>query len=509
MSPSCHAQPSVAARQAACHIELLNREKNMSVEGEIAAEEHHELHRALGPLQLVSLGIGAIIGAGIFVITGHAAAAYAGPGVVISFIVAGVGCLFAGLCYAEFASMIPVAGSAYTYTYATMGKFLAWIIGWNLVLEYMAAASTVAVGWSGYFVELLSQMGITIPKAFSSAPIAMTSFEDVSTTGSFLNLPAMAVIAIASTLLVIGIRASARFNAGMVAIKLFIVLLVIGFGLPLIRHANLTPFVPPNTGTWGQFGWSGVFRATGVIFFAYIGFDAVSVAAQEARNPQRDMPIGILGSLILCTVLYILMSLVMTGLAPYMSLNVPHPVFVAIDAAGPQLAWLGVLVNIGAVVGLASVVLVLLLGQSRIFYAMSRDGLIPPVWSRIHPHFRTPWIGTIVTGAFAALLAGIVPLGILGELVSIGTLLAFVIVCLSTLILRSKAPELVRPFRTPMVWLVAPLGIGMCLFMMAFLPLDTWLRLVLWTIIGLVIFGLYGVSHGKEPEWVLVKHPAE
>ena len=481
----------------------------MSVKGEIAPGKEHELHRALGPVQLVSLGIGAIIGAGIFVITGHAAAAYAGPGVVISFIVAGTGCLFAGLCYAEFASMIPVAGSAYTYTYATMGKFLAWIIGWNLVLEYMAAASTVAVGWSGYFVELLSQMGITIPKAFSSAPIAMTSFQNVSMTGSFLNLPAMAIVAVASTVLVVGIRASARFNAAMVAIKLFIVLLVIGFGLPLIKHANLTPFIPPNTGTWGQFGWSGVFRATGVIFFAYIGFDAVSVAAQEARNPRRDMPIGILGSLILCTVLYILMSLVMTGLAPYMSLNDAHPVFVAINAAGPQLAWLGVLVNIAAVVGLASVVLVLLLGQSRVFYAMSRDGLIPPVYSRIHPQFRTPWLGTIVTGTIAALLAGIVPLGILGELVSIGTLLAFVIVCVAILVLRKRAPELVRPFRTPVVWLVAPLGIGMCLFMMAFLPLDTWLRLVVWTLLGLLIFGIYGIRHGKEPEWVLVKHPAE
>lgn len=481
----------------------------MSVEGEIAAGEPQELHRTLGPVQLVSLGIGAIIGAGIFVITGHAAAVFAGPGVVISFMIAGLGCLFAGLCYAEFASMIPVAGSAYTYTYATMGKFLAWIIGWNLVLEYMAAASTVAVGWSGYFVELMSQAGIIIPKEFSSAPIAMTTFQDVSTTGAILNFPAMAVIALASTLLVIGIRASAQFNAAMVAIKLCIVLLVIGFGLPLIHWTNLTPFVPPNTGTWGEFGWSGVFRATGVIFFAYIGFDAVSVAAQEARNPQRDMPIGILGSLVLCTILYVLMSLVMTGLAPYKTLNVPHPVFVAIDAAGPRLAWLGVFVNIGAVVGLASVVLVLLLGQSRVFYAMSRDGLFFKVFSRIHPRFRTPWLGTITTGIFAALLAGIVPLGILGELVSIGTLLAFVIVCVGTLVLRRRAPDAVRPFRTPVVWLVAPLGIGMCLFMMAFLPLDTWLRLVVWTIIGLLIFGFYGARHGKEPEWVLLKHPAE
>jgi APA family basic amino acid/polyamine antiporter len=480
----------------------------MSIEGEIASTEAHELHRTLGPIQLISLGIGAIIGAGIFVITGHAAAAFAGPGVVISFIVAGTGCLFAGLCYAEFACMIPVAGSAYTYTYATLGKFLAWIVGWNLVLEYMAAASTVAVGWSGYFVELMSEIGITIPPAFSSAPIAMTSFQDVSATGAFLNLPAVAVIAAASLLLIVGIRASARFNSAMVAVKLFIVLLVIGFGLPLIKTTNLHPFVPPNMGTWGQFGWSGVFRATGVIFFAYIGFDAVSVAAQEAKNPQRDMPIGILGSLILCTILYILMSLVMTGLAPYTSLNVPHPVFVAINAA-PQLAWLGPIVNVGAVVGLASVVLVLLLGQSRIFYAMSRDGLIWPFFSTIHPSFRTPWIGTIVTGIFAALLAGAVPLGILGELVSIGTLLAFTIVCAATMVLRVRAPRAKRPFRTPFVWIVAPLGIGMCLFMMAFLPMDTWLRLVVWTIIGLAIFGFYGASHAQAPQWRILEEPAE
>ena len=303
----------------------------MSVEGEVAAKEAHELHRALGPWQLIALGIGAIIGAGIFVITGHAAATYAGPGVVVSFMIAGLGCFFAGLCYAEFACMIPVAGSAYTYTYATMGRFLAWFIGWNLVLEYLAAASTVAVGWAGYFVQLLSQLGITIPRAVSSAPLAMTSLTDISFTGSILNLPAMAVVGIATTMLVIGIKASAQFNSVMVIIKLVIVVLVIGFGLPLIMGDNLEPFIPPNTGTWGEFGWSGVFRATGVIFFAYIGFDAVSVAAQEARNPQRDMPIGILGSLLICTLLYILMSLTMTGLAPYTSLNVAYPVFVAIN----------------------------------------------------------------------------------------------------------------------------------------------------------------------------------
>jgi APA family basic amino acid/polyamine antiporter len=481
----------------------------MSVEGEVAAKEAHELHRALGPWQLIALGIGAIIGAGIFVITGHAAATYAGPGVVISFMIAGLGCFFAGLCYAEFACMIPVAGSAYTYTYATMGRFLAWFIGWNLVLEYLAAASTVAVGWAGYFVQLLSQLGIAIPRAVSSAPLAMTSLTDISFTGSVLNLPAMLVVGLATTMLVIGIKASAQFNAVMVVIKLVIVLLVIGFGLPLIMGDNLEPFIPPNTGTWGEFGWSGVFRATGVIFFAYIGFDAVSVAAQEARNPQRDMPIGILGSLLICTLLYILMSLTMTGLAPYMSLNVAYPVFVAINNAGPQLAWLGFLVNVGAVVGLASVVLVLLLGQSRVFYAMSRDGLIPPLYCQIHPTFRTPWIGTIVTGMFAGLLAGLVPLSILGELVSIGTLLAFTIVCAGILVLRISRPNYHRPFRTPLVWVVAPLGMAMCIFMMAFLPLDTWLRLVVWTLIGLVIYFVYGQHHAKPPRFVLSKQPAE
>ena len=481
----------------------------MSTEGEVAAKEAHELHRALGPWQLIALGIGAIIGAGIFVITGQAAATYAGPGIVISFMIAGLGCFFAGLCYAEFASMIPVAGSAYTYTYATMGRFLAWFIGWNLVLEYLAAASTVAVGWSGYFVQLLSQFGVTIPRSLSTAPLAASTFTDVSLTGSVLNVPAMLVIGIATTLLVIGIKASAQFNGVMVAIKLVIVVLVIAFGLPLIMGENLEPFIPPNTGTWGEFGWSGVFRATGVIFFAYIGFDAVSVAAQEARNPQRDMPIGILGSLLICTVLYILMSLTMTGLAPYMTLAVPNPVSVAIGNAGPQLAWLVLFVNIGAVVGLASVVLVLLLGQSRVFYAMSRDGLIPPVFSTCHPVFRTPWIGTMITGAFAAVLAGVAPLGLLGELVSIGTLLAFAIVCAGILVLRVSRPNYHRPFKTPFVWIVAPMGMAMCIFMMAFLPLDTWLRLLFWTALGLLIYYTYGSRHAKPPRFVMSKQPAE
>ncbi len=460
------------------------------------------LKRALGPFHLITLGIGAIIGAGIFVLTGHAAAEFAGPGVVISFAIAGLGCLFAGLCYSEYASMIPVAGSAYTYTYATLGRFLAWIIGWNLVLEYLATSATVAVGWSGYFNNFLASFGLAVPHAVVSAPIGVNAAGHIMMTGALFNLPAMLLVGFVTIFLVIGVKTSANFNNVMVAIKLAIVLAVIFVGFGHIVPANHTPFIPPNQGTFGQFGWTGVFRATGVIFFAYIGFDAVSVAAQEAKNPQRDVPIGILGSLVLCTALYMLMSYVLTGIAPYTSLNVAHPVSAALEAL-PATAWLAPYVNIGAIVGLSSVVLVLLLGQTRIFYAMSRDGLISPAFGEIHPKFATPWKGTIMTGIGCAIMAGLLPLDILGELVSIGTLAAFVIVCAGVMVLRVRAPKASRPFRTPLVWVTAPLGIAMCLFMMVFLPLDTWLRLAGWTVIGLAIYYLYSVKHAKPPRYVI------
>ncbi len=465
--------------------------------------EQHDLKRALGPIHLIALGIGAIIGAGIFVLTGHAAASYAGSGVVFSFAIAGTGCLFAGLCYAEYAAMIPVAGSAYTYTYATMGRLMAWIIGWNLVLEYLAAGSTVAVGWSGYFSDLMAkQVGMPIPAAFDGAPFKLEGFHHLVSTGAYFNLPAVALVALVTFVLIVGVNMSANFNNVMVGIKLAIVLVVIFVGFGHIVPANHEPFIPPNTGTFGQFGWTGVFRATGVIFFAYIGFDAVSVAAQEARNPQRDIPFGILGSLLICTVLYMLMSWVVTGIAAYPTLNVAHPVSQAVDAI-PVTRWLTPYVNVGAVVGLASVVLVLLLGQSRIFYAMAKDGMIPPLFSEIHPRFKTPWRGSLITGAFCALGAGILPLDILGELVSIGTLLAFVIVCAGVMMLRVQRPNVKRPFRAPLIWVVGPLGIFMCAFMMVFLPFDTWLRLAVWTVIGLVIYGLYSVNHAKPPRWKL------
>ena len=459
--------------------------------------EGHSLKRALGALNLTTLGIGAIIGAGIFVLTGTAAAQYAGPAIVWSFVLAGVGCLFAGLCYAEFASMIPIAGSAYTYGYATLGELVAWIIGWDLILEYLFGASTVAVGWSGYFTAFVKELGVTIPPALCNAPLQFVEGQGFVGTGALFNLPAVFLVGLMTALLVIGIKESARFNNVIVIVKLLIVFLVIGFGFMYVNQANWHPFVPPNTGEFGHYGWSGILRGAGVIFFAYIGFDAVSTAAQEAKNPQRDMPIGILGSLAICTVLYILMALVMTGLAHYTELNVPHPVFVAIEKAGPALDWLRPIINIGAIAGLASVVLVMLMGQPRIFFSMSRDGLLPPVFGKVHPKYQTPYVTTILTGTVAGIVAGLFPIGLLGELVSIGTLLAFVIVCGGVIVLRYTSPNLARPFRTPMVPLVPILGILVCGYLMSGLPGATWERLIVWLIIGLLIYFTYGRTHSR------------
>jgi APA family basic amino acid/polyamine antiporter len=470
------------------------------IEQPISPTEEHGLKRTLGPVSLIMIGIGSIIGAGIFVIAGTAAAEHAGPAVLISFVIAGLGCLFAGLCYAEFASLIPESGSAYTYAYATMGRFMAWFIGWNMVLEYLVSSSTVAVGWSGYLVSFLAQLGYQIPPAWTNAPVTGTGFHELHMTGAVMNLPAVLLILFLTTFLVVGVSESARFNALMVMIKTGIVILVIVFGLPHVHAANLHPFIPPNQGSFGKFGVTGILAASGLIFFAYIGFEAVSVAAQEAKNPKRDLPLGILGSLLICTVLYMGMALVLTGVTDWRTLDVPNPVSFALGKI-ESLQWIVMPINIGAMVGLASVVFVGLYGQSRIFYSMARDGFLPPVFSAVHPRFRTPHRGTIITGVGAALLAAIFPLDILADLVSIGTLLAFVAVCGGILILRRTAPLAKRPFRTPFAWFVAPAGIATCGLMMFSLADGTWVRLVVWTAIGIVIYFAYGVWHAAPSKW--------
>lgn len=461
-----------------------------------SAEGEHSLKRTLTKSNLIMLGIGAIIGAGIFVLTGAAASQHAGPAVVISFVVAGVACAFAGLCYSEFSSMIPISGSAYTYAYATLGEFIAWIIGWDLILEYLFGASTVAVGWSGYIVSFLADFGLQIPPHLSSAPISYNAADHTyAMTGAFLNLPAMFIIGIMTMLLVVGIRESANFNNLIVLVKVIVILMFVIFGWQYLNADNWVPFIPENTGNFGEFGWSGIVRAAGIIFFAYIGFDAVSTAAQEAKNPQKDMPWGILGSLVICTLLYILVGLVMTGLVPFTLLNDPAPVAVAVNAAGDGLLWLRPLIKVGAIAGLSSVILVMLMGQPRIFFAMSRDGLLPKSFSKVHPKYKTPYIPTIVTGLVAMLVAGLFPIGLLGELVSIGTLLAFVIVCGGVLVLRYKRPELHRPFKTPLFPIVPILGMLSSLGLMYFLPGDTWIRLIVWMAIGIAIYFLYGKKH--------------
>ena len=512
-------------------MDLFRRKSVTALQQEAATD--HSLKRALGALNLTALGIGAIIGTGIFVLTGTVAALNSGPAVVLSFAIAGIASIFAALCYSEFASLVPMAGSAYTYGYATLGELIAWIIGWDLILEYALGAVTVAIGWSGYVVSFLADLGINVPGSLAAArgtnlieiPAGLagtmhskpgwqaindqllaniqgagTDPATLAHVTAVFNLPAVIIIALVTTLLVIGIKESANVNNVIVMIKVAVVLLFIIGAAHAVNSANWHPFIPPQTvkdgvPVAGEFGWSGVFTGAAIVFFAYIGFDAVSTAAQEAKNPQKDMPIGIIGSLLICTVLYILVSGIATGIMSYKELNVPDPIAVVADRAG--LGWMSTLIKLGAIAGLSSVILVMLLGQSRVFWTMSKDGLLPQFVNKIHPKFQTPYLTSIVTGVGVAFFAAILPIRDAASLVSIGTLLAFVIVSVGILVLRVREPDLPRVFRTPFVWFVAPAGALSAAYLMKSLPPVTWVRLIIWFLIGMVLYAFYGYRNSK------------
>ncbi|MDR6672966.1 amino acid permease [Xanthomonas sp. 1678] len=449
------------------------------------------LQRALGPWGLTALGIGAVIGGGIFVITGQAAANHAGPAIMLSFVLAALCCAFCALAYAEFAAMVPVSGSAYTYTYATFGELAAWFIGWMLVLEYGVSASAVAVSWTGYFLSLLDHFGIHLPAALVNAPLD----GKLQRTGAIANLPAAGIVLLLTWLCYVGIRKSSAMNMAMVVLKTGLILLVIAVGWKYVDTANWHPFIPANEGP-GKYGMEGVLRGAAMVFFAYIGFEAVSVAAQESHRPQRDLPIGMILSLVICTVLYIAMAAVMTGLVPYTQLGTDEPVVTAVGAH-PQLAWLRVVVEIGALIGLSSVVLVMIIGQPRIFMIIARDGLLPPVFTKIHPKYRTPHVNTVITGIGIALLAALFPLDVLGELTSMGTLIAFAAVCAGVLILRRTQPDLPRPFRIPFVWPICIAGVLSCMALLSAMTAHNWLLMGGWTVLGLLIYFGYGFRHSR------------
>lgn len=471
--------------------------KTVSSLAQEAAKKSHTLQRSLGAVNLTTIGIGAIIGAGLFVLTGTAAAEYAGPGIIFSFIIGGIISVLAALCYAEFAALIPISGSAYSYAYVALGEIAAWIIGWVLTLQYLLSSCTVSVGWSSYFRSLLLDFGITIPEIIAEAPLKYDVVSGWETTGAWINLPAICIIALMGVLISIGTKAAASFNNVMVVIKLAVVVLFIGCGIGFINLDHFVPLIPENTGVFGQFGWSGVFRGAGVVFFAYLGFDALSTLTQEAKNPQKDMPRGMLGSLGICTACYIVMAIVLIGLVDYKLLNVADPIAVAVNVLGPKFLWLRLFVKVAILAGLTSVIMVMLLGQTRIFYTMAHDGLLPKKMGHINDRHHNPLFTTVLVTLVGMVIAGIFPVIIIGQLVVMATLLAFAIVCFGVLVLRYKQPLLHRPFKVPFAPWIPLAGTLICFAQMCALPLVTWMQLIIWTAIGCVIYFSYGIKHSK------------
>ncbi|MBF8263404.1 MAG: amino acid/polyamine/organocation transporter, superfamily [Parachlamydiales bacterium] len=458
---------------------------------------HHELKKHLGALNLTAIGIGAIIGAGIFVITGQAAADFAGPAITLSFVIAAIICIFAGLCYAELSSMIPVSGGSYSYAYIALGELPAWIVGWMLTSQLLFSSATVAVGWSGYCMNLLKDFGFQLPYSLSSAPILYTPELGLHWSGAFINLPAVILIGVVGIFITIGIKAAATFNNIMVVIKLCTVALFIILGIAYVNTDNWHPFIPENTGVFGQYGWSGILRGAGLVFFAYIGFDTVATMAQESKNPQKDLPRGILGSLAICTVAYVITALILTGVISYKFLSVPDPMSVALDAMGSQMIWLKYIVKLAIIAGLASVALVQLLALTRIFMTISKDGLLPRAFSKVHTKTKTPVFSSILTAIACMAAAGLFPIAVLGSLVVMSTLIIFAIVCLGVLILRYTHPEFERPFKVPLVPIIPAVGILCCVAQMGFLPIDTWAQLIVWLAIGLTVYFQYSRHHSN------------